>query len=273
MKRRSIAADDNRRRMAGRLITVATYGNLMEAQIAKSARIGSAAAIGAFVVIGDDVEIGDGARLDARVVIYPRVRIGARFVAHAGVVVREGVTIGDDVKLQAGAVIGGDGFGYLPDEKGNVHPIPQTGTVVLEDGVEIGANTTIDRAAVGATRIRKGAKIDNLVQIGHGCDVGEGALLAAQTGLAGSTHIGAGAQLGGQVGSAGHLSVGARARVGAQSGLSNDVEPGAVVASGIPAFELRLYRRVIAGLRNFPEIVRRLRRLEKRLGVGTDDND
>ncbi len=243
------------------------------AQIAKSATIGASAAIGPFVVVGDDVVIGDGARLDARVVLYPRVRIGARFVAHAGVVVREGVTIGDDVKLQAGAVIGGDGFGYLPDEKGNIHPIPQTGSVVLEDGVEIGANTTIDRAAVGVTRIKKSAKIDNLVQIGHGCEVGEGALLAAQVGLAGSTQIGAGAQLGGQVGAAGHLAVGARARVGAQSGLSNDVEAGAVVASGIPAFELRLYRRVIAGLRNLPDIVKRLRQVERRLGIRDDDND
>jgi UDP-3-O-[3-hydroxymyristoyl] glucosamine N-acyltransferase len=243
------------------------------AVVAPSARIGARAAIGPFVVIGDDVEIGDDARLDARVVVYPRVRIGDRFVAHAGVVVREGVTIGNDVKLQAGAVIGGDGFGYLPDEKGDIHPIPQTGTVVLEDGVEIGANTTIDRAAVGVTRVRRSAKIDNLVQIGHGCEVGEGALLAAQVGLAGSTVIGAGAQLGGQVGAAGHLSVGARARVGAQSGLSNDVEAGMVVASGIPAFEIRLYRRVIAGLRALPHAFRRLRRLERRLGIEGDAND
>ena len=252
---------------------IPTPGIHPTAQIASGARVGSGAAIGAFVVIGEDVAIGAAARIDARVVIYPRVTIGDRFVAHAGVVVREGVTIGNDVKLQAGAVIGGDGFGYLPDEKGNVHPIPQTGTVVLEDGVEIGANTTIDRAAVGTTRIRRSAKIDNLVQIGHGCEVGEGALLAAQVGLAGSTVIGPGAQLGGQVGSAGHLAVGARARVGAQSGLSNDVEAGKVVASGIPAFEIRTYRRVIAALRSLPELVQRLRRLERRLGIGGDGED
>jgi UDP-3-O-[3-hydroxymyristoyl] glucosamine N-acyltransferase len=242
------------------------------AEIAPGASIGERAAIGPFVVVGDDVAIGDDARLDARVVVYPRVRIGDRFVAHAGVVVRENVTIGNDVKLQAGAVIGGDGFGYLPDEKGNIRPIPQTGTVILEDGVEIGANTTIDRAAVGVTRVGRSAKIDNLVQIGHGCEVGDGALLAAQVGLAGSTVIGPGAQLGGQVGAAGHLSVGARARVGAQSGLSNDVEAGAVVASGIPAFEIRLYRRVIAGLRKLPEALRRLRRLERHLGIDSADD-
>ena len=144
--------------------------------------------------------------------------IGDRFTAHAGAVVRERATIGHDVKLQSGVLIGGDGFGYLPDEKGGVHAIPQTGSVILEDGVEIGANTTIDRAAVGVTRIRRAAKIDNLVQIGHGCDVGEGALLAAQVGLAGSTQVGAGAQLGGQVGAAGHLTIGAGARIAATVG-------------------------------------------------------
>jgi UDP-3-O-[3-hydroxymyristoyl] glucosamine N-acyltransferase len=168
-------------------------------------------------------------------------------------------------------VVGGDGFGYLPDGKGGIRPIPQTGTVVLEDGVEIGANTTIDRAAVGATRVRRGAKIDNLVQIGHGCDVGESALLAAQVGLAGSTQIGPGAQLGGQVGAAGHLTIGAGARVGAKSGVSNDVAAGATVASGIPAFDIRAYRRLIAALRGLPELVQRMRRVERRLRPSAGD--
>jgi len=243
------------------------------AAISASARIGAGASIGPFAVIGDGVAIGAEARIDAHVVIYPRVTVGDRFTAHAHAVVRERVTIGNDVKLQPGAVIGGDGFGYIPDETGAVRAIPQTGTVVLEDGVEIGANTTIDRAAVGATRIRRGAKIDNLVQIGHGCDVGESAMLAAQVGLAGSTRVGAGAQLGGQVGAAGHLLIGSGARVGAKSGVSNDVPAGAVVASGIPAFEIRVYRRVIAALRSLPDLVQRLRRVEKRLGLGGRDPD
>jgi UDP-3-O-[3-hydroxymyristoyl] glucosamine N-acyltransferase len=240
------------------------------AHVAASARIGPRATIAAFVVVGEDVTIGADVRLDAHVVIYPHVTIGDRFTAFAGAVVRERVVIGHDVTLQPGVVVGGDGFGYLPDGEGGVRAIPQTGTVTLEDGVEIGANTTIDRAAVGATRVRRSAKIDNLVQIGHGCDVGEGALLAAQVGLAGSTHIGAGAQLGGQVGAAGHLTIGAGARVGAKSGVSNDVAAGATVASGIPAFDIRAYRRLIAALRGLPDLIPRLRRLERRLGLRGD---
>ncbi len=241
------------------------------AQIAPTARVGVGASIGAYAVIGDEVTIGTSARIDPHVVIYPRVTIGDRFLAHAGVVVREGVTVGDDVKLQAGAVIGGDGFGYLPDEKGNVHPIPQIGGVVLEDGVEIGANTTVDRAAVGVTRIRRHSKVDNLVQIGHGCDVGPAALLAAQVGLSGSTRVGAGAQLGGQVGAAGHLTIGAGARVAAKSGVPNDVAPGATVGSGLPAVDIQRYRRIIAGWLQLPEIVRRLRKVERRLGIRGGD--
>jgi len=241
------------------------------AHVSASARIGSRAAIGPYAVIGDDVTIGADARIDAHVVIYPRVTIGDRFTAHAHAIVRERVTIGHDVKLQPGAVIGAEGFGYIPDEKG-VRPIPQTGTVVLEDGVEIGANTTIDRAAVGATRIRRGAKIDNLVQIGHGCEVGESALLAAQVGLAGSTKIGPGAQLGGQVGSAGHLTIGAGARVAAQSGVPNDVAAGAVV-SGYPAVDIRLWRRAVAAWARLPDLLRRVRQIERRLGIraGSDE--
>ncbi len=243
------------------------------ARIASSARIGPRASIAAFAFVGDGVTIGADARLDPHVVIYPRVTIGDRFTAFAGAVVRERVTIGHGVTLQPGVVVGGDGFGYLPDGMGGVRAIPQTGTVILEDGVEIGANTTIDRAAVGATRIRRGAKIDNLVQIGHGCDVGEGALLAAQVGLAGSTQIGAGAQLGGQVGAAGHLTIGAGARVGAKSGVPNDVPPGATVASGLPALDIRLWRRVVAGWVGLPDILQRLRRIERHLRLrGGDPN-
>jgi UDP-3-O-[3-hydroxymyristoyl] glucosamine N-acyltransferase len=243
------------------------------ARIASSARIGARASIGPFAVIGEDVTIGADARIDPHVVIYPGVVIGDRFTAFAGAVVRERVRIGHDVKLQPGVVVGGDGFGYLPEGQGGVRAIPQTGTVILEDGVEIGANTTIDRAAVGTTRVRRGAKIDNLVQIGHGCDVGESALLAAQVGLAGSTQIGAGAQLGGQVGAAGHLTIGAGAKIGAKSGVPNDVAPGATVASGMPALDIRLYRRVIAAWRDLPELLQRLRRIERYLrlrGGGQD---
>jgi len=242
------------------------------AVVAPTAHIGPRASIGAYAVIGEDVTIGADARIDAHVVIYPRATIGDRFAAQASAIVRERVTIGNDVKLQAGAVVGGDGFGYLPDGKGGIRAIPQTGTVVLEDGVEIGANTTVDRATVGATRIRRGAKIDNLVQIGHGCEVGESSFLAAQVGLAGSTRIGPGAQLGGQVGVAGHLEIGAGARVGAQAGVPNDVSPNAVV-TGYPAVEFRTWRRAVAIFARLPDLVRRLRRIERRLGIRATGDD
>jgi UDP-3-O-[3-hydroxymyristoyl] glucosamine N-acyltransferase len=216
------------------------------------------------VVIGDDVVIGDQARIFAQVVVYSHVQIGSRFTAHAGVVIREGTRIGDRVVLQSGVVIGGDGFGYVPLPDGTAYKIPQTGIVVLEDDVEVGANTTIDRAAVGATLIRRGAKIDNLVMIGHGCDVGEGALLAAQVGLSGSTKLEAGVRLGGQVGAAGHLTVGRNTQVAAQSGIPHDVPANSVIG-GYPATDIHSWRRYSVLLPQLPELVRRVRRLEKAL--------
>lgn len=236
------------------------------ASVAPSAVIGPRASIGAFAVIAERVELGGDARIDAHVVIYPDVRIGERFVAHAGAVVRERVIIGDDVKIQAGAVVGGDGFGYTLDDQGGVRAIPQIGTVVLEDGVEIGANATIDRATVGVTRLRRGAKIDNLAMVAHGCDVGEQAFLAAQVGLSGSTRVGAGAQLGGQVGAAGHLTIGAGSRVAAQSGVKNDLPPGGSYG-GYPAIEISRWRRLIAASLALPDLLRRLRRVERALGL------
>lgn len=234
------------------------------AVIAPTARIGVQASIGPYVVIGDDVVIGDQARIFAQVVVYPHVHIGNLFTAHAGVVIREGTRIGDRVILQSGVVIGGDGFGYVPLPDGTAYKIPQTGIVVLEDDVEIGANTTIDRAAVGATVLRRGAKIDNLVMIGHGCDVGEGALLAAQVGLSGSTKLEAGVRLGGQVGAAGHLTVGKNTQVAAQSGIPHDVPENSVIG-GYPATDIHSWRRYSVLLPQLPELVRRVRRLEKAL--------
>jgi len=242
------------------------------AVVAESARVGRGAAIGPYAVVGERAVIGEGARLDAHVVVYEDAVIGDRFIAHAGAVVRERVQIGNDVVLQVGAVVGGDGFGYVFDPgKGKIRPIPQSGTVVLEDEVELGVHAAVDRATIGVTRIRRGAKLDNFVQVAHGCDVGAMAFLASQVGLAGSTTIGNGAQLGGQVGVAGHLRVGDGVKIGAKSGISNDVPDGATVASGIPAFEIGVYRRVIATLRHLPELVRRLRRLERTVGTASGD--
>ncbi len=241
------------------------------AVVAPSARLGAGASVGPHVVVAEDVVIGRDAVLHAGVVIYPRVRIGDGFTAHAGVVVREDVRIGDRVTLHAGAVIGSDGFGYVPQEGGH-RKIPQVGTVVLEDDVEIGANTTVDRAALGATVVGRGTKIDNLVMVGHGSRIGPHCLLAAQVGLAGGTRLGAHVMLGGQAGLAGHLTVGDRARVAARSGVHGDVPAGAAYG-GYPATEVHRWRRAAVGFFRLPEVLRRLRRVEQALGLPGDASE
>jgi UDP-3-O-[3-hydroxymyristoyl] glucosamine N-acyltransferase len=241
------------------------------AVIAPTARIGPGASIGPHVVVGDDVRLGREAVLHPNVTIYPRAEIGDGFTAHAGVVVREDVRIGSRVTLHAGVVIGSDGFGYLPLPEGN-RKIPQVGTVVIEDEVEIGANSTVDRAALGATVIARGTKIDNLVQISHGCRVGHDSLIAAQVGLGGGTTLGARVMLGGQVGAAGHLRIGDGAKIGAKAGVHQDIPPGGVY-SGYPAIEGRLWRRVSASLPRLPGVLRRLRRIEQALGLAPKGDD
>jgi UDP-3-O-[3-hydroxymyristoyl] glucosamine N-acyltransferase len=231
------------------------------AVIAATAKIASPVSIGAYTVIGDDVEIGPDATIHPHVTIYPGVRIGAGFVAHAGVVVREDVRIGDRVVLHPGVVLGGDGFGFVPGPRGAVK-ILQTGTVIIEHDVEIGANTTIDRATLGATVVREGAKLDNLVMVGHNCEVGAHSFLAAQVGLAGSTKLGRGVQMGGQAGAAGHLTIGDGAQIVAQSGVPSSVAAGHTVG-GYPAVEVTRWRRASAALLRLPELLQRVRRLER----------
>ena len=238
------------------------------AVIAASARLGPGAVVGPRVVIGERTSIGRDAILHPNVTIYHDVAIGDGFTAHAGVVVREGTRIGDRVVLHAGAVIGSDGFGYLPLPEG-IRKIPQIGTVVLEDEVEVGANATVDRAALGATVVGRGTKIDNLVMVAHGCRIGPECLLAAQVGLSGSSTLGARVLLGGQVGLAGHQTVGDRAQVAAKSGVHGDVPAGAVYG-GYPATEVRVWRRASAALLRLPEVLRRLRRAERALGLGEE---
>lgn len=235
------------------------------AQIAATARIGANPSIGAYAVIGDEVTIGDDARIAPHAVIYPQVVIGDRFLAHANVTVRERVRIGSDVVLHAGAVIGSDGFGYVPAD-GRWRRLLQSGDVVLEDEVEVGANTTVDRAMVGSTTVRRGVKIDNLVMVAHGCEIGEHSALAAQVGLSGSTRIGSWVRLGGQVGAAGHLTIGDGAQVAAQSGVSNSVPAGSIVC-GTPAIEFTVFRRMAAAWVRLPDLLKRVRRLERRVGV------
>ncbi len=224
-----------------------------------SVTIGTGAHIGPYVVVNEDVRIGNNAVLLAHVVIYRGVRIGDHFTAHAHAVVREFCTIGNNVVLQNGVVVGGDGFGFAKDDNGRWRKIVQSGPAVIEDDVEIQANACIDRASVGETRIARGAKIDNLVQVGHGSKVGEDSLLCAQAGLAGSTDVGRNVILAGQVGVAGHCKIGDGAIATAQSGIPNDVPAGAVV-SGYPAIDNKLWLRCVAVFNRLPEIAKALRR-------------
>lgn len=228
------------------------------AVIAATASLGDRAHVGPYVVISDRARIGDDAVLLAHAVIYPDVTIGDRFLAHAHAVVREASRIGNDVILGNGAVIGGDGFGFSRDADGVWIKTPHPGPVVLEDAVEVQANSCIDRAIVGETRIGRGSKLDNLVQVGHGCTVGADTLLCAQVGLAGSTHLGRGVILAGQVGVAGHLTIGDGAVATAQTGIPSDVAPGAIV-SGYPAMDNRAWLRMVAALQRVPELLRRLK--------------
>lgn len=233
--------------------------------VAPDATLGPDAHVGAHAVIGAGATIGARAVIHPNVTIYAGVQAGDDFVAHAGAVVREGVLLGHRVTLHAGAVVGSDGFGFVPLPQGH-RKIPQVGTVVLEDDVEIGANATVDRATLGETRVGRGTKIDNLVIVAHGCRIGPGCLLAAQVGLAGSTRLGRGVMMGGQVGAAGHLEVGDGVQVAAQSGIHGDLPAGGTFG-GTPAMEIRVWRRMTMHLPRLPEIARRLRRLEQAVGI------
>lgn len=225
-------------------------------------------AVGAFAVIGRNVTIRENVTIHPNVTIYDDVTIGSGSVIHSGVAVRERTVIGERVVIHNNSVIGCDGFGYAKDEERRWLKIPQAGRVVIEDDVEIGAGTTIDRASVGESRIGRGSKIDNLVQIGHSCTVGEDSLLCAQVGLAGSSHIGSRVILAGQAGVAGHLTIGDDVVLTAKSATSHDIPPGKVI-SGIPAFDNRDWLRSVAAFRRLGDIQRTVRELERRM-KGTD---
>ena len=232
------------------------------ARIAATAKIGEGASIGPFAVIDDDVEIGQNCTLYPFVHIARGARIGDHFKAYSNVSVREFCRIGNNVILQDGARIGADGFGYAKKDDGSYYKIVQSGIVVLEDDVEVGANATVDRATIGETRIRRGAKIDNLVQVGHSSEVGENTLLCAQVGLGGSSKIGRDVILTGQVGVAGHLEIGDRVVATAQTGIPNSVEPDQVI-SGYPAIDNKLWLKSSAVFKRLPELMKRIEALEK----------
>jgi len=232
------------------------------AAISPSAKIGENASIGAFVSIGDDVIIGRNAVLHPHVVIYPGAVIGDDFTAHSHAVVREFCRVGNRVILQNNVVIGGDGFGFAKRADKTHHKIVQSGVTVIEDDVEIQSLTSIDRASMGETRVKRGAKIDSLVQVGHNCVVGEDNIICAQTGLAGSSVLEKDVLLAGQVGVSGHLTIHEGVTVYAQSGIGGDV-PAKARLSGSPAFEASDWLRAITAFQKLPEILRDVRELKK----------
>ena len=234
------------------------------AVVHKTAQVPDTVSIGAHSVIAENVRLGERVRIHANVTIYANVMIGDDCEIHSGVAIRENSVIGARVIIHNTAVIGSDGFGFAKDEQRHWLKIPQTGRVVIEDDVEIGAGTTIDRASTGETRIKRGAKLDNLVQVGHSCVIGEDALLCAQVGMAGSSRVGDRVILTGQVGIGGHITVGDDAILYPQSGVPNDVAPGAILV-GTPAFEVSAFWRAVAVFKKLGEVPKRIRGLEKRL--------
>jgi len=241
------------------------------ARIAYGAKLGEGASVGAYCVIGAGVTIGRDAVIHPHVTIYPGVRAGDGLVCHSGVSIRENVTIGDRVTILNGAVIGAEGFGFV-EHAGSLVRIPQVGSVAIEDEAEIGALATIDRATMGATLIRRGAKLDNHVHIGHNCEVGEYSRFSAQGGLSGAVKVGRWCQVGGQAGVADHVQIGDRVRVVAQSGIPHDLAADATVG-GTPAIDVRTWRRVAAIVPRLPAAMRRLRAIEERLGLRAPDQE
>lgn len=237
-----------------------------QAAVAPDARLGHNVSIGAFVVVGDGASIGDNSVVFPSVTIGTGARIGSDCVIHSNVSIRERVVIGNRVILQNGVVVGADGYGFVRRGDGTHEKIPQIADVVIEDDVELGANTTVDRPAVGETRIRSGTKIDNLVQVGHGVSIGRNVLMAAQVGIAGSTDIEDDVIFGGQVGVGGHLTIGRGSVAVGQSGVTKSLPPGSMVA-GYPAIESEAWRKASVLFKRLPELKRRIAELEARLNA------
>ena len=233
------------------------------AVISSSAKIGANVYIGAKAVIGDHVTIGDNTKIHPNVTVNDATRIGNNTIIYPGVVIYHDCVIGNNCILQSGTIIGGDGFGFQPNSENNYTKVPHIGNVIIEDHVEIGANTTIDRATLGSTIIRKGVKLDNLIQVAHNCEIGENTVIAAQTGVAGSTKIGRDCLIGGQVGIVGHLVIGNRVKIAAQSGIGSNI-PDDEIVQGSPAFGIGDYKRSYVMFRKLPELADKIKELEKK---------
>jgi len=230
--------------------------------IAKTASLGERIFIGAFTYIGEQVSIGNDTKIFPNVFLGDRVRIGDNSVLHPGVKIYHDCIIGKNVTIHAGTVIGSDGFGFAPQSDGSFKKVPQIGNVIIEDFVEIGANATIDRATIGSTLIKSGAKLDNLIQIAHNVEVGANTVIAAQAGVSGSTKIGNNVMIGGQAGIVGHLQIADGSKINAQSGVSKSIKTPNTAVTGSPAFDYTSALRSQAVSRNLPEIEKRLKDLE-----------
>ena len=234
------------------------------AVVSPSAKLGKEVAVGPFVHIGDEVEIGDKTVIFPFASIYRGVKIGKESIIHSHVSIREEVRIGNRVIIHNNAVIGSDGFGYLQDKDKSHIKIPQAGTVIIEDDVEIGANTAVDRAALGETVIRKGTKIDNLVQVAHNVEIGENCILAGQTGIAGSVKIGKNVIMGGQVAISDHVNIGDNVMIAGRTGVMKDVPPNSIIA-GVPSQDIREWKKSTLAFARLGELVKEIRELKKKV--------
>lgn len=231
------------------------------AVLGEGVKLGQGVTIGAYVVIGDRVVLGDRVTIHPHCVIYDDAVLGNDCLLHSHVTLRERVQLGDRVILQNGVILGADGYGFVPMPDGSHYKIPQVGTVVVEDDVEIQALSTVDRATLTETRIGAGSKIDNLVMVAHNCTIGKKVILCAQVGLAGSTQVGNNVILAGQVGAAGHLTIGDRSIASAKTGINNSLPPDSQVG-GYPNMDQKLFLRVTAAVKQLPQLLRRFRHLE-----------
>lgn len=235
------------------------------ATISESASVGEDLYVGEYTVVSDNASIGDGVHLYPQVYVGDHVKIGEGSILHPGVKVYEGCEIGSHCVIHAGAIIGADGFGFAPNQDNNYEKVPQVGKVILEDHVEIGANTTVDRATMGATVLRKGVKLDNLIMIAHNVDVGENTVIAGQSGISGSTKVGRNCMFGGQVGLIGHINIAEGVKIAAQSGITKDIKQEGIVIQGSPAFEFGPYQRSYLLFRNLPKIKEQIDQLERKV--------
>ena len=240
--------------------------------IADSAVIGSNEYIGAFAYIGENVKLGDNVKIYPNSYIGDNTVIGNNTVIFSGVKIYSETVIGANCKIHSGAIIGADGFGFAPDENGAYKAIPQIGNVIIEDNVDIGSASTIDRATLGSTIIRKGVKLDNQIQIAHNVEVGENTVIASQTGIAGSTKIGKNCMIAGQVGVSGHLKIGDNVKVLAQAGISKNIKDNQIV-NGTPAFKVQDYNKSYVYFKNLPKLVTKINQLEKDINTQKNNNE